>query len=213
MAQPTHYRLNPRRSTGLWIVLLLLLIFGAYRYVAPLPYRAIVWKEARANAVNPYLVAAVIRVESSYRPDAVSAKGAVGLMQLIPSTAQWASQKADKRTIQPQELYNPAVNIHLGTWYLTQLLKDFNGNQVLGLAAYNAGARNVADWMAEGKLTASSTTPENIPFPETKNFVNRVRFYQKVYHALYGSFPALAAPIGRYWTGGVKLWHRIAPHA
>ncbi|AUW93294.1 lytic transglycosylase domain-containing protein [Sulfobacillus sp. hq2] len=209
MAQRTHYRLNPKRSAGLWLLVIIFMIFGAYHYVAPLPYRAIVWKEARAHSVSPYLVAAVIRVESSYRPDAVSAKGAVGLMQLMPATAQWASQKADKRSIKTQDLNNPALNIHLGTWYLSQLLGNFYGNPVLGLAAYNAGGRNVARWIAEGRLQPTSTTSDQIPFPETKNFVTRVLFYEKVYHFLYGAFPAMQPPLSRDLAEGLKVWHQI----
>ncbi len=206
MAQRTHYRLNLWRSMGFWLALLGVAIFVAYRYVAPLPYRAIVWKEARANQLSPYLVAAVIRVESSCRPDAVSPKGAVGLMQLIPSTAQWASQKADKRSLDSGALYNPAVNIHLGTWYLNQLLTGYHGNRVLGLAAYNAGARNVGNWMAQGLLTSHASSSENIPFPETKNFVRRVLFYQKVYQALYSAFPSPHSAASHYASDLKKLW-------
>jgi soluble lytic murein transglycosylase len=207
MAQRTHYRLNLWRSNGLWLALLAVLIFVAYHYVAPLPYRAIVWKEAQANRLNPYLVAAVIRVESSCRPDAVSPKGAVGLMQLIPSTAQWASQKADNRSISVQALYDPAVNIHLGTWYLNQLFTGYHGNQVLGLAAYNAGSRNVGNWMAQGLLTADERSSQNIPFPETKNFVRRVLFYQKVYQSLYAIIPAPHSAAAQFAGDVQRLWN------
>ena len=191
MAKATkhRYRLRTRRVLFFWLVLCGLGILILYRYVAPLPYRPLIWQEAQANHLSPYLVAAVIRVESSYRPDAVSDKGAVGLMQLIPSTAEWASLKADKKVLKKGELLDPATNIHLGSWYLSQLLKSYQGNEVLGLAAYNAGSRNVGSWLSRGLLTSSSQSATEVPFPETKNFVHRVLFLKTLYRALYGFLP------------------------
>ena len=190
MAQAKHRkRIKIGRAVLFWLGLCVLATLVLYRYVAPMPYRPVIWQEAHANHLSPYLVAAVIRVESSYRPDAVSDKGAVGLMQLIPSTAAWASLKADKKVLRKGELLNPAANIHLGSWYLSQLLKNYQGNEVLGLAAYNAGSRNVESWLAQGVLTSSSKSAAKVPFPETKNFVHRVLFLKTLYRALYEFFP------------------------
>ncbi|OLZ10562.1 lytic transglycosylase domain-containing protein [Sulfobacillus thermosulfidooxidans] len=203
MAQRKRYRLKAGRAGIFWISFTLLVLIMLYRYVAPMPYRAVIWHEAQVNHLSPYLVAAVIRVESSYRPNAVSSKGAIGLMQLIPSTAKWASLKADNRRIQTAELFDPALNIHLGTWYLNQLLQSYAGNEVLGLAAYNAGSRNVRNWLSEGLLTPSATSAQKIPFPETKHFVHRVLFYKVLYHSLYGFFP----PPSRHSS----LWQALLP--
>ncbi|MCL4318571.1 MAG: lytic transglycosylase domain-containing protein [Firmicutes bacterium] len=190
MAQAKHRkRIKIGRTVLFWLGLCVLATLVLYRYVAPMPYRPVIWQEAHANHLSPYLVAAVIRVESSYRPDAVSDKGAVGLMQLIPSTAAWASLKADKKVLRKGELLNPAANIHLGSWYLSQLLKNYQGNEVLGLAAYNAGSRNVESWLAQGVLTSSSKSAAKVPFPETKNFVHRVLFLKTLYRALYEFLP------------------------
>ncbi|MCL4494713.1 MAG: lytic transglycosylase domain-containing protein [Firmicutes bacterium] len=193
MAQPKHrYRIRARKAVVLWLGLCVVVLFILYRYVAPMPYRPVIWQEAQMNHLSPYLIAAVIRVESSYRPDVVSDKGAVGLMQLIPSTAEWASLKADKKVLKKGGLLNPATNIHLGSWYLSQLLKSYRGNEVLGLAAYNAGARNVQSWMTHGLLTPSAKSAARVPFPETKNFVHRVLFLKTLYRILYGFLPLFA---------------------
>ena len=190
MEQAKHRkRIKIGRTVLFWLGLCVLATLVLYRYVAPMPYRPVIWQEAHANHLSPYLVAAVIRVESSYRPDAVSDRGAVGLMQLIPSTAAWASLKADKKVLRKGELLNPATNIHLGSWYLSQLLKNYQGNEVLGLAAYNAGSRNVESWLAQGVLTSSSKSAAKVPFPETKNFVHRVLFLKTLYRALYEFLP------------------------
>lgn len=189
MAQPQHNGIRLPKIWIFWMSVAVLLVAMLYRYIAPMPYRSVIWQEAQANHLSPYLVAAVIRVESSFRPDAVSDKGAVGLMQLIPSTAQWVSSKADHRAIQTGDLYDPAVNIHLGTWYLNQLLRSYQGNEVLGLAAYNAGSGNVRSWIRQGLLSHSTTSTTRVPFVETKNFVHRVLFFKTLYRALYGFFP------------------------
>lgn len=186
MAKGRKRRLRRRRRLGCVVLLIVLgaLIFG-YASWAPFPYRATVVKAAGRNHLSPYFVAAVIRVESGFRPDVVSRRGAVGLMQLMPSTAQWIAPKAGLGTGRP-DLTNPTVNITLGAWYLKHLLVSFHRNSVLALAAYNGGPDTVGGWLTSGTLTLRQTDYRSIPFPETRHFVARVDGYEHVYRIMYG---------------------------
>ncbi|MCA1828844.1 MAG: lytic transglycosylase domain-containing protein [Myxococcales bacterium] len=96
---------------------------------------AAIVRESRRNGLDPLLVAAVIQIESHFDPFAVSGAGACGLMQLMPPTAQWLSGES----MRPAYLFNPVLNIELGTTYLAQLMKDFGGDLNQALIAYNAG--------------------------------------------------------------------------
>ena len=100
---------------------------------------AAIVREARRNGLDPLMVAAVIHVESRFDPFAVSGVGACGLMQLMPPTAQWLMPKDSENKLRPAHLFNPVLNIELGTAYLAQLLGRFNGDISMALIAYNAG--------------------------------------------------------------------------
>ena len=100
---------------------------------------AAIVREARRNGLDPLMVAAVIHVESRFDPFAVSGVGACGLMQLMPPTAQWLMPKASENKLRPAHLFNPVLNIELGTAYLAQLLGRFDGDISMALIAYNAG--------------------------------------------------------------------------
>lgn len=182
-----------RRKTfgrvGRWIILLAVavVVLFAYRYLAPWPYRATVTSAANKNHLSPYLVAAVIRVESSFRPGAVSGRGAVGLMQLLPGTATWIGSKmGDPKPVTANALVDVGRNVNLGTWYLSHLLKLYQGRLVLALAAYNSGPHTVANWIHAGVLNAKHPNYRDIPYLETRNFVYRVRFYERTYQLMYG---------------------------
>lgn len=182
-----------RRKTlgrpGRWIAVfaLAVTVLFAYRYLAPWPYRSTVIIAAKKNHVNPYLVAAVIRVESSFRPGVVSGRGAVGLMQLLPGTAVWIGSQMGRPTpITVNALSDVTQNVTLGTWYLQHLLSLYHGNLTLALAAYNSGPQTVANWISSGVLNARNPHYQDIPYPETRNFVYRVRFYQRTYQLMYG---------------------------
>lgn len=100
---------------------------------------AAIVREARRNGLDPLMVAAVIHVESRFDPFAVSGVGACGLMQLMPPTAQWLMPKDTENKLRPAHLFNPVLNIELGTAYLAQLLRRFDGDISMALIAYNAG--------------------------------------------------------------------------
>ena len=175
-----------------WILFLVLLAavatFSAkwflYR-LYPLPYRQSIEQRAAQFNLDPLLVAAVIRTESKFDPGAVSRKGARGLMQVMPSTGEWAADYLKIPDFSADRLFDPDVNIWIGTWYLDRLRKDFGGDLVLALAAYNGGSGHVKDWLRSSQWTGEQRTIEQIPFPETRYFVDRVMKDFNRYRWLY----------------------------
>ncbi|MCL5047115.1 MAG: lytic transglycosylase domain-containing protein [Actinobacteria bacterium] len=151
----------------------------------PLPYRQIIEQRAAQFNLDPLLVAAVIRTESKFNPGAVSKKGARGLMQVMPSTGEWAADRLKIPGFSLDRLFDPDVNVWIGTWYLDRLRRDFGGDLVLALAAYNGGSGHVKDWLQSSQWTGEQRTIEQIPFRETRNFVDRVMKDYRMYHLLY----------------------------
>ncbi|VBB08754.1 prokaryotic transglycosylase active site [Lucifera butyrica] len=156
------------------------------KYVYPFPYQDMVFRYALKNEVDPFLVASIIRTESKFIPQARSRKGAMGLMQLMPDTAAWIAQRMDEPNFDPKQLQDPEVNIRLGTWYLSSLIKEFQGNEVLSLAAYNGGRGNVRQWMRQNGWEMSFQDARQLPFPETREYVRKVLRDRARYRSLYG---------------------------
>ena len=142
-------------------------------------YSGLIDRYARTNGLDPALVKAVVAVESAFDPRAVSAKGAVGLMQVIPETGERYGLMADAHRSAAELLYDPATNLRIGTRYLRDLLNRFDNDLVLALAAYNAG---------EGSVSARDNSLP--PFAETRAYV---RIVQQVY-ALYRPAPPPPRP-------------------
>lgn len=155
------------------------------KYIYPFPYQEIVYRYALENEIDPFLIAGVIRAESKFNTQAVSPKGAMGLMQMMPETAKWVAEQMENKNFNTEHLESPEVNIAMGTWYLASLRKEFKSNEVLMLAAYNGGRGNVKQWMGQYGWTMSFNDPEKIPFRETKEYVNRVLYSKKRYQELY----------------------------
>ena len=141
----------------------------------PLRYEQIVVGHAENYRLEPQLVAAVIYQESKFDADAESSSGAVGLMQLLPSTGQGIADRTGGKSWTPADLRNPELNIRYGSWYLRHLLDKY-GSEELALAAYNAGQANVDRWQAEGG---------EIGFPETRAYVERVKELKQTYARAY----------------------------
>lgn len=148
------------------------------------PYREAIFLRSAENGLDPYLVAAVIRHESRFNPNALSHQGARGLMQVIPDTGRWVAEQVGL-PFQPDLLYDPAYNIQIGTWYLAHQLRQFGGSIVLALAAYNGGEQNVRTWLVEDRWTGEIGTVDQIPFPETRSYVQRVMDSYDKYRLLY----------------------------
>lgn len=152
----------------------------------PFNHREAIFRHAQANDLDPFLVAAVIRVESKFNPDATSGRGARGLMQLMPDTGRWVAEKLNVKDFRPESLYDPDANIRFGTWYLAELRRQFSGDIILALAAYNGGEGNVQRWLNNQQWTGEHSTLEQIPFKETREFVARVLTDFERYQRLYG---------------------------
>ena len=168
-----------RRVVAALVVVLVVVAAAAFYVVQtsppwiryPLHYAAVVRERAQAEKIDPALLAAVIYQESKFRPDARSSSGAIGLMQLTPSTAKGIAIRTGGTAFNVEDLTNPEINIRYGSWYLRDLVSKY-GSLRLALAAYNAGQGNVDRWRAEGK---------GIQFPETRAYVERVEHLQHVY--------------------------------
>ena len=125
-------------------------------------------------AVDPYLAAAIIREESQYDDKAVSVVGAVGLMQLMPMTANAVAQRYGYPSVGREDLFDRETNIRLGVRYLGQLLDQYGGNLAYAVAAYNAGPIAVNNWIAMHQGRDQDEFVELIPYQETRLYVKRV---------------------------------------
>ncbi|MCX7781392.1 MAG: lytic transglycosylase domain-containing protein [Negativicutes bacterium] len=155
-------------------------------YLYPFPHQEIIYRYALEYDLSPFLIAAVIRTESKFVPTARSPKGAVGLMQLMPETANWIAAQLEFKDYDIKVLENPETNIRFGTWYLASLKREFGDNEVLVLAAYNGGRGNVGHWMKQYGWSGSFRDIEQIPFRETREYVAKVLRDTKRYQELYG---------------------------
>ena len=153
-----------------------------FKSMYPLRYEDEITASAATHGVDPYLVAAVIRSESSWDPEASSHQGARGLMQLMPETAQDMVAKGlvDGKRYSYENLEDPTVNIEYGCAYLSYLLTYFNGATDRAIAAYNAGVGNVDGWAKQDKLLHNAIT-----FPETQAYLVRVNMAKARYQELY----------------------------
>ena len=153
--------------------------------VYPYPYQDIVLKYAESYHIDSSLAAAVIKAESKFEHTAVSHRGAVGLMQIMPETGDWIAEQLEDRDYSLHRLSEPEINIRYGLWYLATLKRDFKNNDILALAAYNAGRGNVAAWMDEYGWDYDFDDIDAIPFGETREYVRRIMEYREKYKELY----------------------------
>jgi soluble lytic murein transglycosylase len=152
----------------------------------PLRYPAIVRGHARQYGLDPALLAAVIYSESRFRPHVRSKQGAIGLMQLLPSTAEGIATRTGGTAFVPSDLDDPEINVRYGAWYLRHLREHYKGlpdSTTLALAAYNAGMANVDSWVAR----TTPGQPLQIPpaFAETRHYLDGIEHARSVYRRLY----------------------------
>jgi len=182
-------------TRALFIAALALVVFaGIFHIVAdraargmyPLAYADTVTRYADEYGVAPALAYAVIKVESGFRADAVSPRGAMGLMQLTPDTYRWAvwRQKGPVDEVSDNDLLDPEINIRYGIYVLSLHLAEY-GDTDTALCAYNAGAGAVNSWLSDERYSADGLTVTSIPYPETKNYVKKVRSAIRAYEKLY----------------------------
>ena len=165
----------------------------AQRY--PTPFRAEVTAQAREIGLDPAYVYGLIRQESRFVMDARSGAGASGLMQIMPATARWTAKRIGV-AYTSASIADRDMNLRLGTAYLKIILDDFGRSQALAAAAYNAGPRRPRLWR-EGPTLGPAVWAENIPFPETRDYVKKVLANATWYAALMGTQDAtLRARLG-----------------
>jgi soluble lytic murein transglycosylase len=156
------------------------------RLFYPLRYKEVIARSSRRYNLDPYLLTALIYEESKFDSESRSKVGAVGLMQLMPETAQWVARKIGKN-ISEEELTNPETNIDIGSWYLKFLLDKYSDKR-LALAAYNSGHVNVDKWLKSDPGRSVEEIVAAIPFKETKEFVYRVLKSERIYRILYSNY-------------------------
>jgi soluble lytic murein transglycosylase len=157
----------------LFVVLLFLLVNLVWRAARPLVHVDLIDRYATAENIDPVFVMAVVRVESGFSETALSHRGAVGLMQLMPDTGMEMAGRLGL-DLERVDLADPETNIRLGIHYFVVLRQEFGDDPVALLAAYNGGPKNVRGWMKDGRLTLA-----DIPFSETRTFVTRVLATEK----------------------------------
>lgn len=168
---------------GLTAIFLTFSIGCFYSYFYPMKYSAEIREISKKYEVDPALVASVINVESSYKPQQRSNKGAIGLMQLLPTTAEWLCEKLNIE-YSGENLTEPRYNINLGTYYLSRLIKSF-GSYANALCAYNAGPTKVREWLSDKECSKDGQSINNIPYEETRVYVQRVEKNLKYYKGKY----------------------------
>jgi soluble lytic murein transglycosylase len=160
-----------------------------WQMLFPLPWKDDVFRDAQSHNLDPYDVAALIRQESEFNPDAKSRANAYGLMQLLPSTGRMLGKQQGIAVTRPSMLLNPALNIELGTKYLRAQLDTWEGDWYRTLAAYNAGPGRVRQWTSGANVHEPLEFVENIPFDETREYVQAVLRNADMYKELYTKAP------------------------
>lgn len=175
-------------SAGLIIVIALYFFGGtvAQRIVYPLQFRSIIIEESQNFKLEPALVAAVIFEESKFDERAKSKAGAIGLMQLMPDTAEWIAKNLNIDNFKVNDLYIPKKNIKFGCWYLRFLLGKY-GREDLALAAYNSGHQNVDKWLKQEGMTKEQSGEIRLGYGETKHYIKKVRKTKELYNKIYGN--------------------------
>lgn len=170
-------------------VTIILLLFINFKKIAgiiyPVHYTNYVMKYSIKYDIDPYLVYSLIKVESKFNPYAKSNKGAIGLMQITPSTGKYLSEKLGDKGFFQDILYNPEKNIEYGCFYVSKLKKDFNGNMECMLLAYNGGEGNVRKWLKDLYSNNKSIDYRSFPFAETREYVVRVKKNYRIYRYIY----------------------------
>lgn len=150
----------------------------------PVPFNNEIEVYSEMYGLDPYLVAAIIKTESGFDKDIVSSMGAVGLMQIMPSTGEWIARQLNIEGFSAEMLKNEDVNIEMGCWYLNYLRSQLkHTNEVL--AAYNGGIGNVFKWLQDPRYSKDGEVINTIPFKETVSYIEKVVVVYNEYMDLY----------------------------
>lgn len=152
----------------------------------PKEYSEIIAEVSKEFDIPQYIIYATIKVESNFDPNAVSGAGAIGLMQMMPSTFEWLTGDEHLgENLSTKKLDDPEVSIRYGTYYLSYLYKKFDYNWNNTFAAYNGGEGNVAKWLENPEYSDLKGNLTNIPYKETSNYVKKVNKEIEIYKKLY----------------------------
>ena len=162
----------------------------------PMPYKQQVFESAQANELDPSLIYGVMRRESLFDPLARSKVGALGLMQLMPSTARRVAQSLGMKRPRQADILHVENNIHFGAHYLKTVMKRFDNNVALATAAYNAGPRNVRRWLPQENTMPADLWVETVPFGETRKYVQAVLAYSTVFDKSLGKNTLMSSRMG-----------------
>lgn len=165
----------------LFFIIICLILISAFYFLKnrDYPYHKEITKAASAEDLDPALVAAIVRQESNFNPQAKSRVGAMGLMQIMPLTwDEIAGMKGEENT---ENFYEVDKNLAYGCHYFAYLLKRFNGEVATALAAYNAGPTITSKWLSDPDYSRDGKKLYNIPYPETDNYVKKVLSYYEGY--------------------------------
>ena len=166
---------------------------GYWQALYPFPFEDMIRRSAKERQLNPILVTALIRQESRFQPKIESSVGATGLMQVMPETADWVSKQVK---LKDYKLDNPSDNIKIGTWYLDYTHREYQNNSLFAVASYNAGPGSVADWISKYGFSDPDKFIEQIPFSETKGYVESVFGNYWNYLRLYN--PEVSKKLAQY---------------
>ena len=175
-------------GVGVWIVGARSAGAGSWydRARYPLQYDDAIRTSSRHNDLDPALVAAIIYAESRFDAGARSEHGAVGLMQVLPETAEQIAGETGGVDFETGDLADPEVNVRYGTYYLRTVLDQFDGDVVAAVAAYNAGAGAVQEWVDQAHAAGHDLRIRDIPYPETRAYVRSVLAARAAYRHAYG---------------------------
>jgi soluble lytic murein transglycosylase len=161
--------------------------FAFWKFAFPIPYRADLERFAKQNGLDPFLMAALIRQESEFNAKIVSPANARGLTQILPSTGRELSRRLKIKSYTTAALFQPAVNLQLGSYYLKNIADGVGGRWEVALAAYNAGLSRAHAWLTWGEFREPAEFIETVPFSETRTYIQTVLRNADVYRRLYGS--------------------------
>jgi soluble lytic murein transglycosylase len=189
--------LRKKRVFVLLLIGFLILLFynnhwlGQWMY--PIHYKEDIEFYAEHYQIDPFLTASIIRTESNFRPNHVSKKGALGLMQIMPQTAEWIIEQGRFKDLTQEDLLREDVNLQLGSWYIAWLYQNFkftdtsleDDELAILTASYNAGPGNVQKWLKEGTWDGTYASIKDIPYGETRHYIQRVIYYYNKYDTYY----------------------------
>ncbi|MDR5568345.1 lytic transglycosylase domain-containing protein [Paenibacillus larvae] len=180
--------LRKKRVFALLLIVFLFILFYNSEFIGkriyPISYQNEIKQSAAEHNMDPLVLAAIIRVETNFSPESVSKVGAMGIMQIMPETAEWIHKQTN---IPLSDFTKVDVNIRMGAWYLSYLKEMYDGNMLYAIAAYNAGQGNVNKWKKNQIWDGTKDGISNIPFGETRHYVQKVLYYYTKYQKVYKS--------------------------